>query len=103
MKLIRSRSLSLLLLCLSALPLIAAEASTAPTWHAQSLGQAVFNMLLFAACGVVMAVVGYKVFDLCTPGNLTREIVENKNMAAAIVAGSVILGVCLITAAAMFS
>ena len=48
-----------------------------------------------------MAVVGYKVFDLFTPGNLHAEIFEKKNVAAALLAGSVIIGVSLILAAAM--
>ena len=87
------------LIVLTAPSLFAAEANT--TWHAQSLGQAVGDMLLFAGIGIVAAVVGYKVFDKCTPGDLNKEIVENKNVAAAIVAGAVILGVCIIIAAAM--
>lgn len=58
-------------------------------------------MLLFTAIGIAAAVVGYKVFDKCTPGDLNKEIVENKNVAAAIVAAAVILGVCIIIAAAM--
>jgi uncharacterized membrane protein YjfL (UPF0719 family) len=81
--------------------LFAAQADSTPTWHAQSLGQAIGYMLLFAAIGIAAAIVGYKVFDRCTPGNLHREIVENKNIAAAIVGGAVILGVCIIIAAAM--
>jgi putative membrane protein len=56
---------------------------------------------LFAAIGIAAAVVGYKVFDKCTPGDLSKEIVENKNVAAAIVAAAVILGVSIIIAAAM--
>jgi len=76
-------------------------ADTAATWHAQNLGQAVGYMLLFAGVGVVAAVVGYKIFDKCTPGDLNKEIIENKNLAAAIVAAAVILGVCIIIAAAM--
>ncbi len=44
---------------------------------------------------------GYKLFDKCTPGDLHKEILENKNVAAAIVAAAVILGVCIIIAAAM--
>lgn len=79
---------------------LAAEAA-APTWHAQTLPEALAYMLIFAAVGILAAVVGYKVFDKCTPGDLNKEIVENKNIAAAIVAGAVILGVCLIIAAAM--
>lgn len=71
------------------------------TWHAQSLGQALGYMLLFAAVGIAAAVLGYKVFDKCTPGDLHKEIIVNRNVAAAIVAAAVILGICLIIAAAM--
>ncbi|HEX7571296.1 MAG TPA: DUF350 domain-containing protein [Verrucomicrobiae bacterium] len=87
----------------AAAPLMAAESITPPaaTWHAQSLAEAIGYMLLFAVIGILAAILGYKIFDKCTPGDLTREILENKNVAAAIVAGAVILGVCLIVAAAM--
>lgn len=83
-------------------PLLAADATGTPlTWHAQSLAQAVAYMLLFAGIGIVAAILGFKLFDKCTPGNLAKEILEHHNIAAAIVAGAVILGVCLIIAAAM--
>lgn len=95
-----ARLVCLFLLFVTA-PLLAADAAPTPSWHAQSLGQAILNMLIFAALGVAAAIIGYKVFDKCTPGDLNREIVENKNVAAAIVAAAVILGVCLIIAAAM--
>jgi uncharacterized membrane protein YjfL (UPF0719 family) len=85
----------------SAPSLFAAEAAAPSTWHAQSLGEALGYMLLFAGVGIAVAIAGYKLFDKCTPGDLHKEIVENKNVAAAIVAGSVILGVCIIIAAAM--
>lgn len=81
--------------------LFAADAVAAPTWHAQTLGQALGQMVLFAAVGIAAAIIGYKVFDKCTPGDLNKEIIENKNVAAAIVAAAVILGVCIIIAAAM--
>jgi uncharacterized membrane protein YjfL (UPF0719 family) len=81
----------------------AAEADSAVSWHAQSLGQAIGYMLIFAFIGIAVAIAGYKLFDKCTPGDLNREILENRNTAAAIVAGAVILGVCLIVAAAMVS
>ena len=58
-------------------------------------------MLVFSFLGILVAIAGYKLFDKCTPGDLHREIVENKNVAAALVAGAVILGVCIIIAAAM--
>lgn len=81
--------------------LSAAEAGITPTWHAKSFIEALAYMVVFAAVGIATAVVGYKVFDKCTPGDLHKEIVENKNVAAGIVAGSVILGVSVIIAAAM--
>jgi uncharacterized membrane protein YjfL (UPF0719 family) len=82
--------------------LLAAEATTtAPSWHAQTLGSAIANVLLFAAIGIATAIIGFKVFDLCTPGHLEKEIIENKNVAAAIVAAATILGVSIIIAACM--
>ena len=72
-----------------------------PSWHATSLPQAVGQMALFVGIGIVLAIVGFKVFDFFTPGDLQKEIIENKNLAAAVVAASVILGVCLIIAASM--
>ncbi len=79
----------------------AAEAAAQPGWQAQSLGQAIAYLLLFSLIGIAVAIVGYRLFDKFTPGDLHREIVENKNVAAAIVGGAVILGVCIIVAAAM--
>ncbi len=92
-----------LLVLLTAPSLFAQEIVTPPasTWHPQSLGHAISNMVIFAAVGLACAVIGFKLFDKCTPGNLTKEIVENKNVAAAIVAGAVILGVSIIIAASM--
>ena len=81
--------------------IFAADTSPPATWHAQSLGQAIGYMVLFAAIGILLAIVGYRVFDKCTPGDLHREITENRNVAAAIIGGAVILGVCTIIAAAM--
>lgn len=98
------RHVPLLLGLLLASPgvLLAADASApANSWHAQSLAQAVLNMLIFVGVGIAAAIVGYKLFDKCTPGDLNREIVEHKNIAAAIVAAAVILGVSIIVAAAM--
>ena len=45
-------------------------AAPPPGWHAQSLGQAVAYLALFTAIGIFLAILGYKVFDRCTPGHL---------------------------------
>ncbi len=102
MNALAARILPALLLFLTVLPLCAADATAAPvSWRSASVGQAALLVVIFALVGVVTAIIGYKIFDKATPGDLTREIIENKNIAAAIVAASVILGVCLIVAAAM--
>ena len=84
-------------------PLVSAQAqeTAATTWHARSLGEAVGHTALFALLGVVLAIIGYKLFDLATPGKLHHEILQNKNVAAAIIGAAVILGVCVLVAAAM--
>ena len=95
------RRLLFLGLALTPSALLAADANALPSWRAQTLGQALLFMLVFAVVGIVVAIAGYKIFDKCTPGHLNREILEHRNVAAAIIAGAVILGVCLIVAAAM--
>ena len=82
--------------------LMAADAPpAAPSWHAQTLLSAIGNVLLFAAIGVAAAIIGFKLFDKFTPGHLEKEIIEHRNIAAAIVAAAVILGVSIIIAATM--
>jgi uncharacterized membrane protein YjfL (UPF0719 family) len=86
------------------LALQAAEAVPAVsngTWHANSLLAAIGNMLLFALIGILAAIAGYRLFDWLTPGDLHGEILEKKNVAAALVGGAIILGVCIIVAASM--
>jgi uncharacterized membrane protein YjfL (UPF0719 family) len=47
----------------------------------------------------VLAVVGFKVFDLIIKHDIEKEIFDNKNMAAAVLSGFVVLGICIIIAA----
>jgi putative membrane protein len=60
-----------------------------------------FNAILFAVIGIVLAIFGFKLFDWMTPGKLDEEILQKQNMAAAIMAGAFIVGVCIIVAAAI--
>ncbi len=96
------KKLLLASLGLAPLALSAADPAAVPVgWHAQTMSQAIGYMVLFSAIGILLAIAGYRIFDMCTPGNLNKEILESKNVAAAIIGGSVIIGVCLIVAAAM--
>ena len=48
-----------------------------------------------------MAFVSYKVIDFVTPGDISADIVRNQNSALAILAGSIMIGVCIIIAAVL--
>jgi len=70
-------------------------------WHAESFGMAVIATLTFGFVGIFLAVIGFKIFDWVTPGNLEKEILEKQNVAAAIIAGAVVIGICIIVARAI--
>ncbi|MFN8635110.1 MAG: DUF350 domain-containing protein [Chloroflexota bacterium] len=57
--------------------------------------------LLFALLGFVLLFVGYRVFDALTPTDLNKRIFEDGNVAAAILAGSFVLGLAIIVAMAI--
>ena len=78
-----------------------AQATAPATWHASSLGEALLYMAVFSLAGTVLAILGYKLFDACTPGNLHEEILKNRNLAAAMVGAAIIIGVCIVVAAAI--
>jgi putative membrane protein len=61
----------------------------------------VVSALVFSAIGLAVLAVSFKVFDLMTPGDLWKEIVENKNVGLAITAGAMILAMAQIIAAAI--
>lgn len=57
--------------------------------------------LLYALLGIVVFVVSFVLVDKLTPGELWREIIERKNMAVAVLAGAVAIGISNIIAAAV--
>jgi uncharacterized membrane protein YjfL (UPF0719 family) len=57
--------------------------------------------LLYALIGIVIFVVSFVLVDKLTPGELWKEIVERQNVAVAIVAGAVAIGISSIIAAAV--
>ena len=59
------------------------------------------NAAIFASLGIAVFVIAAAILLKVTPLKLWREIVEERNMAAAIFAGAVAIGIALIIAAAM--
>ncbi len=65
------------------------------------LTQGVVNSLIYSLLGIVMAVFAAKVVDWITPGQLFRQLTDEKNVPLAIFAGLMVLGICIIIAAAI--
>lgn len=65
------------------------------------LTQGIVLSLAYAFLGIVMAVFAAKVVDWITPGHLFRQLTDEKNVPLAIFTGLMILGICIIIAAAI--
>ena len=57
--------------------------------------------LVFALIGIVVFVGAFVIIDRLTPYDLWREIVQEKNMALAVLIGAMSIGICIIIAAAV--
>jgi putative membrane protein len=61
----------------------------------------ILNALLYTAAAVVAFAVAFAILVKVAPFNLWNEIIHEHNVAAAILAGAVALGLCWIIAATM--
>jgi uncharacterized membrane protein YjfL (UPF0719 family) len=61
----------------------------------------VLNALVYSVLGIVILATAFWVLDLLTPYALWKEIVEEKNIALAILVGAMALGVSVIIASAV--
>ena len=59
------------------------------------------NALIYALLGIVIFLFAFVIVDKLTPYHLWKEIVEDKNVALAILIGAISLGMCIIIAAAV--
>lgn len=62
---------------------------------------ALLASLVYAVIGILVFVAGFVVLDLLTPGKLWEEIHDRKNVAVAIFAGAVAIGLSIIVASAI--
>jgi len=61
----------------------------------------VVNAILYSAIGIVIFVCSFFIIDKLTPYNLWKEIVQEHNMALAILLGAMSIGICVIIASAV--
>lgn len=90
----RANSIGLLVLLTLSNPLMAQ--TTMAEFSAEFI-----STIIYSAVGIVMAVIGFKVVDWLTPGDLAEEVAHKENRALAVLAGSMMLGVCIIIASAV--
>lgn len=66
------------------------------------MSQAFTNSILYSFLGIAILIVVFVLVELLTPKhNMRREILENKNMAVALLAGFFMLSVAIIIASAI--
>lgn len=76
-----------------------AQATQAGHWYPTTPFESVAATVGFGVVGIILAILGFKLFDWLTPGDLQKEIFEKQNVAAAILGAAVVLGICWIVAA----
>ncbi len=57
--------------------------------------------IIYAVIGILLALLSYQIIDWITPGRLSKKISEEGNTALGIVVGALMLGICIIIAAAI--
>jgi putative membrane protein len=69
-------------------------------WHPDSLGSAIITSAIFGLLGILLTVIGFKVFDWITPRiNVEHELADKQNIAVAIVVAAMIIAVSIVIAA----
>ena len=76
-----------------------ADKSTPFPW--KDIAIDIVMVAIFSIVGLIILMIGYKVFDLATPYDLNRQIAEENNVAAGIAVAGVILALGIIIHAAM--
>jgi uncharacterized membrane protein YjfL (UPF0719 family) len=57
--------------------------------------------VVYGLVGIILLMVGYKVFELITPFSVSDALSKDQNRAVGIVVGSIFIGVAIIIAAAL--
>ena len=79
----------------------AATPGEIPMVNFKVLGGFIIEGIVFSIVGLIILMVGYKVFDVATPYDLNRQIAEENNTAAGIAVAGVLVSLGIIVAAAM--
>jgi uncharacterized membrane protein YjfL (UPF0719 family) len=62
---------------------------------------ALLNAFVYSVLGIVIFAVTFVLIDKLTPYHLWKEIVQNQNIALAVLIGALSIGMCIVIAAAI--
>lgn len=101
---IRPNRLVRLALTLAALlPAGTAFAQDAGPSFFETLGNGAIATVVYGLLGIVLAIIGYKVFEVVLPFNVKHELEEDHNMAVGVLLAAMVLGIAIIVAATIHS
>jgi len=67
----------------------------------QQILNGITNSAIYSIIGIIILLIAYLIVEKLTPENSWKEIVENKNIALAIVFAGFIIGISMIISAAL--
>jgi uncharacterized membrane protein YjfL (UPF0719 family) len=70
-------------------------------WHSKSLGEALLNSAVFGLTGVVMLLIGFKLFDKAIVHIDMEKEIKKGNVAAAILGAAVLIAIAMLISIAM--
>ncbi|MBI3505166.1 MAG: DUF350 domain-containing protein [Proteobacteria bacterium] len=93
-----NRLTTLAVLCLAAAPARALEGAA---WRPDTFPMAVASTCVFGLMGILLSIAGFKLFDKVSPFDIEREICEKQNMAVGLLCAGMMIGICIVVAAAV--
>lgn len=67
----------------------------------QQILNGITNSAIYSILGIIILLIAYLIVEKLTPENSWKEIVENKNIALAIIFAGFIIGISMIISAAL--
>jgi uncharacterized membrane protein YjfL (UPF0719 family) len=78
-----------------------AQTTTTESKLLLSLEEGLLGFVVYSILGMSLLIIAYKIVDVFLPGKSGQELVENKNVALAIVIAAFLIGISIIIAAAI--
>jgi putative membrane protein len=73
-------------------------------WTPSNFGMAVASSVVFGLIGIILMMIGFKIFDWITPKiDVEKELAQDHNIAVAIVVAAVFLGISIILACVLMA